>query len=105
MTGISYSMIMVAVVLITYLFVRHKGEKKKQENFLKMLIPFSIIILLYLPTQLTESEEPAYLLFVSLLALLFIGFVHFEKKTLYRYCYIGTRWADCVFYFTDLNPS
>ncbi|ERN53878.1 hypothetical protein [Alkalihalophilus marmarensis] len=46
MSGISYSMIMVAVVLITYLFVRHKGEKKKQENFLKMLIPFSIVILL-----------------------------------------------------------
>ncbi|PYZ93378.1 hypothetical protein CR194_09345 [Salipaludibacillus keqinensis] len=83
MSGISYSIIMVAVVFITYLFVRRKGEKKKQENFLKMLIPFSIIILLYLPTQFTRSEEPTYLLFVSLLSLLSMRFVHFEKKRLF----------------------
>ncbi|MEC2072537.1 hypothetical protein [Alkalihalophilus marmarensis] len=83
MSGISYSMIMVAVVLITYLFVRRKGEKKKQENLLKMLIPFSIIILLYLPTQFSGAEEPTYLIFVSLLSLLSMGFVHFEKKRLF----------------------
>ncbi|WP_280768851.1 hypothetical protein [Salipaludibacillus daqingensis] len=83
MSGISYSIIMVAVVFITYLFVRRKSEKKKQENFLKMLIPFSIIILLYLPTQYSGSEEPTYLLFVSLLSLLSMGFVHFERKRLF----------------------
>ncbi|MBM7095122.1 hypothetical protein JSY36_05060 [Bacillus sp. H-16] len=90
----------IGVTVIAYALVFFKGDDTRKKNFLKLLLPLTILVMLYLPSALINQEPPGYVQGIALVAMLSMILVH--RRRLYLLASTAAFFALSGYYLMEV---